>query len=171
MVSEKPDVDRAVIIAAPHTSNWDAVWALTYTVATGLDVHIFGKHTLFWFPLGNLLRALGVIPLDRDDAARAVAVAVAGFNDASSYYVGLAPEGTRSRRPYWKSGFYRIAMQADVPVVPGFLDFRSKRIGLGPSIRLSGDRTRDLERIRDFYAGIEGRWPENAGPIAFPPAR
>jgi 1-acyl-sn-glycerol-3-phosphate acyltransferase len=169
IVGETPEVEKAVIIAAPHTSNWDAFWALSYKVATGIDVHFFGKHTLFWFPLGNLLRALGGIPLDRGNASLAVAQTTAAFRDNASYYFGLAPEGTRSRRPGWKSGFYRIAMEARVPVILGFLDYRNKRVGLGPAVHLSGDMTNDLARIRDFYSGIEGRWPENTSPIRFPP--
>ena len=89
------------------------------------------------------------------------------FRDLHSFYFGLAPEGTRSRRDHWKSGFYRIAREANVPIVLGFLDYGSKRIGLGPTLYPSGDLAADLAIIRDFYEGIEGRWPEQASPIRF----
>lgn len=166
-VGDTPPVKKAVVIAAPHTSNWDAVWALIFRVAVGLDIHFFGKHTLFWFPLGNLLRALGGVPLDRGDAGTAVAKVVDDFANSETYYFGLAPEGTRRHRPHWKSGFYRIAEAADVPVILGFMDFGRKRVGLGPVIELCGDREQDLARIGEFYADIEGCRPENAGPVIF----
>ena len=122
VIGGKVGVPKAVIIAYPHTSNWDGLWALTYRVAVGLDLRFFGKHTLFWFPLGTLLRALGGIPLDRRTPGSAVEQAVQAFADNESFYFALAPEGTRRLEPYWKSGFYRIAKRANVPVVLGFMD-------------------------------------------------
>ena len=171
MVGEIPLKKKAVFIAAPHTSNWDGVWALVYKVAKELDVHWFAKDSLFWFPLGNLLRLLGGIPLDRQRAGSAVDHAVRMFQENDEFYFGLAPEGTRSRADHWKTGFYRIAEAADVPVVLGFLDYGSKRVGIGPVVRLSGDRESDLAILRDYYDGIEGRWPEQASPIEFAPRR
>lgn len=164
-VGEAPAAARAVIIAAPHTSNWDAFWGLTYKVAKGLDVRFFAKHTLFWFPLGQLLTALGAIPLDRGHAGGAVRQAVDAFARRDAFYFGLAPEGTRSRAPHWKSGFYRIATEADVPVVLGFFDYGERRLGIGPTVRLTGDRDADMARIAEFYAGVTGRRPENATPV------
>ncbi|MDX1506702.1 MAG: 1-acyl-sn-glycerol-3-phosphate acyltransferase [Woeseiaceae bacterium] len=166
-VGEKPAVAKAVFIAAPHTSNWDGVWALIYKVAHGLDIRFFAKESLFWFPLGTLLRGLGGIPLNRDEPGGAVRQAVEAFDNSDAFYFGLAPEGTRSLRPGWKSGFYRIAMEADVPVILGFLDYENKRLGIGPMLALTGDRDADLARIREFYAGIRGRWPEKTSPVRF----
>lgn len=162
-----PDAPKAVIIAAPHTSNWDGIWALIYKVAVGLDIKFFAKKSLFWFPLGNLLRGLGAIELDRDRAINVVQQAVNEFESHDSFYFGLAPEGTRSLKPGWKTGFYRIALGAGVPVYIGFLDFRNKRIGIGPRVDLTGDVDADLAVIREHYEGIEGRWPEQASPIVF----
>lgn len=162
-----PTVRKAVIIGAPHTSNWDAIWALTYKVSIGLDVHFFGKHTAFVFPLNVILRALGGIPLNRDEPGGAVGKAIKALSENESYYFGLAPEGTRRWHPYWKSGFYRIAREADVPVILGFFDFGRKRIGLGPTIVLTGNQNEDLAKIRDFYSGITGRRPENESPVIF----
>lgn len=168
-VGGKPAVLKAVVIAAPHTSNWDAVWALIYKVSIDTEIHFFGKHTVFWFPLGVLLRSLGGIPLDRRKPGDAIQTAVDEFNNNEQYYFGLAPEGTRSLKPYWKTGFYRIAEEANVPVLLGFLDFENKRVGFGPTIELSGDRDADMARIRDFYSNIRGKNPENTGPIELPP--
>ena len=168
MVGELPAAKRAVVIAAPHTSNWDGFWALVYKVAMQLDIHFFAKESLFWFPLDVLLRALGGVPLDRKRAGSAVDQAVEMFGRHESYYFGLAPEGTRSRTDHWKSGFYRIAEAADVPIVLGFMDYGRRRIGIGPTLELSGDWHRDLEFCREFYADIKGRWPEKASPVTFP---
>ena len=162
------DDPKAVLVAAPHTSNWDGYWALVYKVAVDLDVKFFAKKSLFWFPLGNLLRWLGAIELDRSRAVNAVQLAIDEFENNESFYLGLAPEGTRSLKPGWKSGFYRIAMGAKVPVYIGFLDFGKKRIGIGPKVELTGDPDADLAVIRKHYEGIVGRWPEQTSPIVFP---
>ena len=166
-VGEIPDVPKAVFIAAPHTSNWDGFWALTYKVALGIDVRFFAKDALFWFPLGTLLRGLGGIPLDRSRAQSAVAQAVAMFGDNEQFYFGLAPEGTRALRDTWKSGFYRIAEKARVPVYLGILDYGNKRIGIAGRLDITGDREADLARCRDFYADIVGRHPSKATPVRF----
>lgn len=162
-----PDAPKAVVIAAPHTSNWDGFWALVYKVAIGAEIHFFAKHSLFWFPLGTLLRALGGVELDRKRAGSAVQQAVAMFEANDSYYFGLAPEGTRTLKPGWKSGFYRIAEEAGVPIYLGSLDYKNKRVGIGPRFDLSGDHDVDLARLREFYRDIQGRWPEKTSPITF----
>ena len=167
IAGELPAAKRAVVIAAPHTSNWDGFWALVYKVAVQLDIHFFAKQSLFWFPLNVLLRALGGIPLDRKRAGSAVEQAIEMFRKNDSYYFGLAPEGTRSRADHWKSGFYRIARGADVPVVLGLLDYGKRRIGIGPTLELSGDWEKDLAFCREFYKDIQGRWPDKAGPVTF----
>lgn len=165
---EPPSVDKAVLIAAPHTSNWDGVWGLLYRVATGLDVHFFAKRSLFWFPLGPLLRRLGGVPLDRDRAGDAVRRASDLFAEHSSMIFGLSPEGTRRRTDFWKTGFYRIALEAGVPVMLGYFDYANRRLGIKKIISLSGDRERDLEAIRAFYSEHgQARRPENVGRIRF----
>ena len=169
LVGEPPAVKKAVLIAAPHTSNWDGVWGLIARVAMRVDIHFFAKKSLFWFPLSVLLRVLGGVPLDREQAGSAVTQAVAMFNSNDSYYFGLAPEGTRKRKDYWKTGFYRIAEQAGVPIVLGFFDYDNRRLGLGPTYELSGDRERDLSFIGEFYASASGRWPDKVTPVGFPP--
>ena len=166
-VGEVPDETKAVFIAAPHTSNWDGLWALTYKTLIGLDVRFFAKHSLFWFPLGTLLRFLGGIPLDRSRAGSAVDQAVAMFAAEESFFFGLAPEGTRALRDAWKSGFYRIALAADVPVFLGVIDYKNKRVGIMGRLDLTGDAEADLARCADFYSDFEGRWPEKTTPVRF----
>lgn len=165
VVGDLPSVPKAVVIAAPHTSNWDGFWALVYKVAVGIDLRFFAKHSLFWFPLGNVLRALGALPLDRSKATSAVQQAVEMFESQEKFYFALAPEGTRSLRPGWKSGFYRIAQEADVPVFFGVLDFGNREIGITGSFELSGEIEADMKHCADFYANILGRWPEKASPV------
>lgn len=166
-VGELPDEPKAIIIAAPHTSNWDGFWGLVYKVSIGAEIHFFAKHSLFWFPLSTLLRALGGIPLDRSRAGSAVQQAVDLFDNNDSFYFGLAPEGTRKKTAGWKSGFYRIAEGARVPVYFGFLDYKHKRLGIGRRLDLGGDQEADLEVCREFYGNVEGRWPEKTSPIRF----
>ena len=166
-VGGTPPESKAVIIAAPHTSNWDGFWALTYRVAVDIDVRFFAKDSLFWFPLGTILRALGGIALDRSHPGSAVDQAVEMLEKEERFYFGLAPEGTRRKMPGWKTGFYRIATRAAVPVYLGFIDYSRKRIGIVQKVELSGDRDADLAVIRDYYEGIEGRWPEKASPMVF----
>ena len=166
-VGTMPEVPKAVIIAAPHTSNWDGFWALVYIISIRADIHFFAKHSLFWFPLSTLLRALGCIELDRERAGSAVRQAINWFDSQESFYFGLAPEGTRKKKPGWKSGFYRIAEGAGVPVYLGFLDFGKRRVGIGRRLDLSGDQDADLDVCRRFYADVEGRRPENTSPVVF----
>ena len=166
-IGDRPDEPRAVIIAAPHTSNWDGFWALVYKVAVGLDIRFFAKHSLFWFPLGTLLRSLGALPLDRSKAASAVRQAVSMFESQDCFYFALAPEGTRSLEAGWKSGFYRIAQDAGVPVLFGALDYARKQIGIAGRLDLSDDVEADMKQCADFYADIKGRWPAKASPVRF----
>ena len=167
IIGEVPDTPKAVFIAAPHTSNWDGFVALTYKVAVGLDIRFFAKQSLFWFPLGTLLRGLGGIPLNRDMATSAVDQAVAMFEAEENFFFALSPEGTRALRDAWKTGFYRIAKAADVPVIFGVFDYRNKRIGLAGRLDLSDDIDADIEKCAKFYEGIEGRWPKNTTPVRF----
>ncbi len=159
---------KAIIIAAPHTSNWDGYWALVLRAALQLDVRFFAKQSLFWFPLNLLLRGLGGIPLNRERAGSAVRQAVEMFDANERFYFALAPEGTRAKTQCWKTGFYRIAQSADVPIVLGFFDYANKQLGLGPTLVLTGDRESDLAICRDFYPAFTGRWPEKASPVIFP---
>jgi len=169
MVGEVPPLAKAVFIAAPHTSNWDGFWFLVYKVALDVEVRFLAKDTLFWWPLGPVLRAMGALPIDRRDAATIVPQLVAAFAASDHLFLALAPEGTRKRVPYWKTGFYRIAKAADVPIVLAFIDYRQKRLGIGPTLPDGTTMVDDLGTIREFYAQFTGKRPELQGPVAFPP--
>jgi tRNA (guanine-N7-)-methyltransferase len=166
-IGETPEAPKAVFIAAPHTSNWDGFVALTYKVAIGVDIRFFAKQSLFWFPLGTLLRGLGGVPLNRNRATSAVDQAVAMFDAHETLYFALSPEGTRARRDAWKTGFYRIAKAANVPVFLAVIDYGNKRIGIGGRLDLSDDIDADIEKCAKFYEGIEGRWPQKMTPVRF----
>ncbi len=168
-VGDLPTVDKVVFVAAPHTTNWDGFWLLVYKIALDVDVHFLAKHTLFWWPLGIILRALGALPIDRTTSASTVQQVVDIFAERDRFWFALAPEGTRNWQPYWKTGFYQVAKSAKVPIVLSFIDYEQKRLGVG--ITLPDDQTieQDLQTIREFYAPISGRWPERQGPIEFPP--
>lgn len=167
-VGRVPDVPKAIFIAAPHTSNWDGYWLLVYKVYIGVDLKFFAKHTLFWFPLGTLLRALGGVALVRSKAGSAVAQAVQMFNEQDRFFFALAPEGTRHLTAGWKTGFHRIATEAGVPVYLGFIDYERRELGIGDRLEVSSDPDVDIVACRAFYSGITGRHPENASPVVFP---
>jgi 1-acyl-sn-glycerol-3-phosphate acyltransferase len=167
-VGEIPPVDKAVFIAAFHTSNWDGFWLIVYKFALNVKVRFLAKHTLFWWPLGPFLERLGAIPIDRDRTHSTVQQLVDAFRTEKHLFLALAPEGTRKWRPYWKSGFYQIARKASVPIVLAYIDYKKKEMGIGSTIQ-PHDREKDLMLIREFYRSVTPRHPMNQGPIAFEP--
>jgi 1-acyl-sn-glycerol-3-phosphate acyltransferase len=168
-VGELPDLDKAVFIAAPHTSNWDGIWLMIYRVALDIDIHFLAKNTLFWWPLGTVLRALGAMPLDRTVSASTVRQIADAFTERNHFWFALSPEGTRKWQPHWKTGFHRIAKAANVPIVLAFIDYPSRRMGIGITLHPPRDIERDLQSFREFYEPFQGRVPENKGAIEFPP--
>ncbi|NNF59037.1 MAG: hypothetical protein HKN04_12455 [Rhodothermaceae bacterium] len=158
-----PDTPKFVMIGAPHTSNWDGVVGLSAAMALGIEIHVFAKHTLFWGPMGWALRALGGIPVDRSSPMRSTLIeaAVHEFATREAFILGVAPEGTRSKAPRWKTGFHRIAMAADMPVVLIALDHGNKRVGPIATLTMTGDLARDLTTIAAIYRPIQGKNPEN----------
>ncbi len=169
-VGEVPDLEKAVFIAAPHTSNWDGFWLLVYKVAINVDVRFLGKHTLFWWPLGAILKSFGAMPIDRSHAGNVVPQLIDAFEKTDHLFLALSPEGTRKWIPYWKTGFYRIADAAKVPIVLAFIDYKEKQIGIGPTLPVGQPLDEVLDTISKFYAPFIGRCPEKQGPIEFPPA-
>ena len=169
IVGELPAFEKAVYIAAPHTSNWDGFWLLVGKTALGLDARFLAKHTLFWWPLGPVLEWFGAIPIDRSRGAEIVPQLIDMFANNDRLCLALAPEGTRKRTPHWKTGFYRIAIEANVPIVLGFIDYSDKKMGIGATFRPSGDPDKDLDYLRNFYSSYTPRHPDNMGPIVFPP--
>lgn len=160
-----PQAKKYVLVGAPHTSNWDFPVGLLAVWEIGFKVRWIGKHTLFRWPLGPLMRALGGIPVDRSARHRFADQMRVIFDRHDELVLLITPEGTRSRTEYWKSGFYYIALGAKVPIVLGYVDFPSKRLGIGPSFMPSGDIEADMRIIQAFYADKTGLRPQNQGDV------
>lgn len=161
-----PDATKAVFIAAPHTSNWDLPFTLAIAWSMRTNVSWIGKDSLFKPPFGPLLKALGGVPIVRGKNANQVeSIAQAIQTQDDGLYLVIAPAGTRGKRDHWKTGFYRIAERAEVPILLGFLDYKGKRGGLGPAFMPSGNLAGDMDRIRAFYADKVGKHEERMGDI------
>ena len=156
---------RAVVVAYPHTSNWDALYAQLGKLALGLDAHWVGKDNLFRWPFAGLLRRLGGIPVDRRASHGFVAQMAAQFAAHPDFLLVMAPEGTRKLTAGWKSGFYRIALEAGVPLILTTVDYARREVGILAYVELSGDPDADIATIAAHYAGRHGRNPELASPI------
>lgn len=149
---------KAVLIAAPHTSNWDLPYTLMLGFALDLNLYWMGKASLFRFPFGPVMRWLGGIAVDRSRRNDLVAASAQAIVDADGpLQLVVPPEGTRGKTRHWKTGFYFIALQAQVPIVLAFVDYARKVGGLGPEFKPSGDVEADMLEIKRFYAGVKGR--------------
>ena len=163
---EAPTANKYVILAAPHTSNWDGFFLILAAAMLKLDFSFFGKDTLFKGPLGWFLRSVGGIPLDRSRHQSFVAQAVSWFESHERFALGVAPEGTRQFTPGWRRGFYYIALQAKVPIVMGYIDYAKKEGGILPEVLIpSGDIERDFETLARLYGPLTARHPDRKGPI------
>lgn len=160
-----PAFPRAVLIGAPHTSNWDLLPALLVSAVFDLHMRWLGKSSLFRPPIGFLMRMTGGIAVERDKKSGAVDWLVQRILSEERFVLCIAPEGTRSLRPHWKSGFYQIAREADLPVILGYADYSRKVFGFGPTIHLTGDIEADMAIIAAFYADKRGRHPELESPV------
>lgn len=160
-----PDVPKLIIIGAPHTTNWDFVVYLGALRHYRLHASYIGKHTLFRWPFGYVFRKLGGIPVDRSQPGGLVQQVVDALDRSERMALVMAPEGTRRPAPYWKSGFLNIAARARVPILLAYLDYPSKRAGMGPLIEFDGDISGFMDRCREFYADKRGLHEENKGPV------
>jgi 1-acyl-sn-glycerol-3-phosphate acyltransferase len=165
LVGTRPQCDHYVLIAAPHTSNWDFPLMLIFAAAFDIRVTWMAKHSLFYPPMGWIMRALGGMPITRNRNQNVVAAMVAAFETAPHLVLLVPTEGTREKSEYWKSGFYHIARQAGVPIVPSFLDFGSKRGGFGPALVTGQSVTLDMQYFRDFYLDMQGKHAAQFGPV------
>lgn len=156
------EMRRSVIIEAPHTSNWDFIIGRFGFYTLGAPVRFIIKKEWFFFPVGYLARALGGIPVDRSRRSKLVSHIANLYKTQEQLAIVITPEGTRKLVPEWKKGFYYIAMQAGVPIVLGYLDYKKKEGGLGPVFYPTGDYEKDLERIQSFYVDKQARHPENS---------
>jgi len=154
-----PDLPRFVLIVVPHTSNWDFPICILAMFAIRFRLSWLGKHTLFRFPVAGILRWLGGEPIERSSTHGTVEQAIARFRERPQWVLGVSPEGTRKRVTEWKTGFYRIATGAGVPIVPVALDYARKVVDILPPVWPTGDATADLERLRGLFRAGMARHP------------
>lgn len=164
-MGQKPEPAAYVLIAAPHTSNWDLPFMLAISYVHDVPIQWAGKHTLFRFPFGGVMKALGGIAIERSKRHNRVKQLASLFETRPNLVLTMPAEGTRSYRDHWKSGFYHIAREAGVPIVCGYLDFDKKEGGFGLTLYPTGDVQADMDQIRAFYADIQGKFPEKFGPV------
>ncbi len=178
VVGTWPPLKQCVFIVAPHTSNWDMLIGLCAGFSSGIllawPYGFMMKDVMFRGPLGPIMRWLGGLAIDRNSPHAAVQQMAKVFVERERFILAVTPEGTRSRRNHWKSGFYYIALEAKVPIVPVAFDYRLKEVGVGEPMMLSGDCDADVEVFRQFYQGVTPKRPEHFGPVKFrdtePPA-
>lgn len=161
---------QGVLVVYPHTSNWDFVVGILAKWSIGVPLRFWAKDSLFAVPVfGPWLRSVGGVPVDRSAANGVVAGMVRQLQQrrgtGSQFWLAVTPEGTRSARPGWRSGFYRVAWQAGVPVGLASLDYGRREVRLTSFLSLTGDETADLERIAALYAGVRGKRPSQAAPV------
>lgn len=161
--SESTPEASGIMVAAPHTSNWDFVLMVAVAWRNGLTLRFLGKRELFAGPMGPLMRAFGGIPVDRRDPRGLVDELIERHHAGERFHLVITPEGTRGPVDRWKSGFYRIARATDLPVTLAYVDRTTRTTGLGPTLRLTGDIAGDMDRIRAFYDGKVGIRPANTG--------
>jgi len=165
VVGTKPEFRNYVLIIAPHTSNWDFPAGVSTAFLLRLVPFWMGKDALFKSPLGFLFRFLGGVPIDRSRSNNVVAGSIRQLQEADEFCLAITPEGTRSLTKGWKTGFYHIAHGAGVPLVLALIDGKTKRIGLGPTVEITGDMEADFAKYAAFFADIEGINNQNFGPV------
>ena len=153
-----PGAEKSVLIAAPHTSNWDLPYTLMVAFSLRLTIYWMGKEQIFRFPFRGLMMWLGGIPVQREKSNNLVAASVEAIKAASGpLQLVVPPEGTRSKTRYWKTGFYHIAVGAQVPIVMAYMDYEKKISGLGPVFEPTGNIEVDMAQIKAFYANFKGK--------------
>jgi 1-acyl-sn-glycerol-3-phosphate acyltransferase len=157
-----PNEPKYVMAVIPHTSNYDFLVGVQPLLAMGLRLKFLGKSSLFWEPQGTILRWLGGVPVDRGSGGGIAGEAVRQFEANDQFVLVITPEGTRRKVNRWRTGFYRIARDAGVPIVPVAFDYGTKTIKIGPPLTPSGDMKADYVELGKFFAGVEAKNPEFA---------
>lgn len=157
-----PPLDKFVVIGAHHTSNWDFVLFIAAKFILRLNARWFGKHSIFRWPFGALMRYWGGIPIRRHLKLNTVEQAIEAFAEHRQFILVLSPEGTRRKVERWKSGFYHIACGAGVPIVPAALDFQHRRIVIGAPFQPTGTEEADLRQLLAFYRPYVPKNPDYA---------
>ena len=155
-----PDIKQCVIIAAPHTSNWDFVYSIATFDLLRLPVRFLAKKELFKWPLKSLMLSVGGMPVQRNKSTKLVDTMIDLFKPNEGLLLMIPAEGTRGKVEKWKSGFYHVALGAKVPILLGYLDYANKTSGFGPAFYPTGNTTEDAAFIKQFYADKTGRNPE-----------
>jgi 1-acyl-sn-glycerol-3-phosphate acyltransferase len=162
-----PPGPKSVILVYPHTSNWDFLFGVLFNARYSIFIRWAGKDSLFDWPMGIMSRALGGVPINRREPTGMVGQLAKVFAERDSFHLCITPEGTRKKTDHLKSGFYRLAREANVPVGLGYFDYKNKRIGIERWITLSGDEAADLAILRAYYADKSACYPEKASDIRF----
>lgn len=162
-----PPGPKAVVIVYPHTSNWDFTVGILARSTIRLPINFAGKDSLFRRPFGALFRWLGGIPVDRSKRTGFTRQMLAEFERHQQFYLAIAPEGTRRATAALRSGFYHLALAAQVPLGCAFIDYSRREVGILEYLTLSGDESADLKQIAGVYAGRHGKHPAQEGCIAF----
>ena len=162
---------RCVLIGAPHTSNWDFPLTLLALSSMGIRFNWVAKHTLFRWPLGAIFSAIGGIPVDRSSGAQLLMRVLDLYEERSDLILAIAPEGTRSKTRYWKTGFYAMATRASVPIALGYIDYQQKRVGIGKLLEPAGDLISDFRVIEEFYRDKKGKILANQGDVCIEPSK
>jgi 1-acyl-sn-glycerol-3-phosphate acyltransferase len=158
-----PDIPKMVLIVAPHTSNWDFLTGLWVKLALHLGARFVAKHTLFRWPMGVFMRWLGGVPVDRSAAGGFAEETARVLRECDRMTLVITPEGTRKRTDRWKSGFYRIATAAGVPILLAGFDYTRKVVFFGPLVQPTGDYEKDLAEIQSRFRADMALKPENYG--------
>lgn len=158
---QQPSVNRYVLIAYPHTSNWDFILGMLAKSAMDMPLNWVAKHSMFWGPFGPLFIAMGGVPINRDKTFGFIQKNIELFKIRKHFVLGIMPEGSRSKTERLKTGFYHIAHGSNVPVALAYLDYKNKKLGVGKVIDTRGDIEADFEIIRAFYADKIGYNPAN----------
>ena len=160
---ELPNEPKLIVAGAPHTSNWDFLIALAVILSFGVKMSVLMKKEAFFWPISKVWNWFGFIPVDRNASTGLVGEAVKHFDSHSKLWVGVTPEGTRSKTKQWKTGFLRIAHQAKVPILLMSIDYPSKTWRFGRVIQTSGDHDKDLAEIQEYFSAFTGRKPHRQG--------
>lgn len=165
VISSEITQNKFIIIGAPHTSNWDFPLSLLALSALGMKFSWIGKHTLFRSPFKTFFQYLGGIPVDRSIRLSFIENMIQLFSEKEGMKLAIAPEGTRSKKDHWKTGFYYIAVAANVPIVMAYIDYSKKELGIGPTLTPTGDLEADFAIISAFYMDKTGKFPERQSVI------
>lgn len=168
-INNLPKEPRYVVIAYPHTSNWDFPLGIFYIIGSGVPFRYMGKDALFKWPQKYLFKALGGFSVNRSKTTSLTTRMAEFINSQDKIALALSPEGTRSNIKYWRTGFYYIALEAKIPIAFAVLDYENREVGIKDSFMPTGDIDADMETIKNYFSGTKGKHPNKQGPIQIKP--